>query len=735
MDFGTPLYGQDHPASDYFVDYHNAMEPDSYGQKPDSSEDLGLGIKDIGMSVPMGIAAQNVAGIYSKIRMGAGNIEIQFPGYRSGSRNAQTPELFGEDQRQAIRELSMANEVDFTTHASFSMMGMMRDPSGQQAYPVSAGVNNLRELKTAIDFQADVGGGGSVVMHSGEFDRPLTDMNLDDEGGRVNLARDASGRLMFQETHTQEKAAAFQLLDDRTGQIMPVQKDRLVSTPVWNRATHSYKGKDTEGREVHIEKGDYVNYDGEKIANEYTYDPVKGRVPVFNPHKQEFGTQMVTFDHFRKEAEEYNKWLKGDLARKGIDWRQDPDWYYKKRYPEEAYALVQQDAQEAGSRGWAVSMASNSKRVMEELENLQKAREYYLKLDQSLPESEKWRMMQQIPTSRIPGIPAKTENILKTIDEQIFEAKKNLEYTRGSGAQYEQSANEIAENKRHMIAPIKRLEKHGVRMYAEAGIHAMRRSRDPSNPVVVAIEHIFPESFGGHPEELKWVIKKSRQRMVDMLTKPKIEGGVSWKPTELTKKKLHEGMMQDNPFYMGMSRDEAEKVAEKHLKATIDTGHINMWRKYWQEDPRKTAEQNDAAFNNWAVKAIETLAKEKMIGNVHLADNYGYHDDHLSPGQGNSPVKPIMQVIKKYGYDKAVTVEPGADASTDASDFHGLMKTWRFFGSSVYGMGGGGGGGRAGGTWGDVQYSYFGQGKPPYYIFGGYAPSNDWQLWSQVPLE
>jgi len=130
---------------------------------------------------------------------------------------------------------------------------------------------------------------------------------------------------------------------------------------------------------------------------------------------------------------------------------------------------------------------------------------------------------------------------------------------------------------------------------------------------------------------------------------------------------------------------------------------------------------------------VESLAKENMVGNVHLADNYGYHDDHLAPGQGNSPIKEIMAIVKKYGYSKAITVEPGADASTDLSDFHGLMKTWKFFGSPVYGMGFRGAGVPQ--TWSDVQYSFFGQNKPPYYIFGGYAPSNDWTLWSAVPLE
>ena len=38
--------------------------------------------------------------------------------------------------------------------------------------------------------------------------------------------------------------------------------------------------------------------------------------------------------------------------------------------------------------------------------------------------------------------------------------------------------------------------------------------------------------------------------------------------------------------------------------------------------------------------------------------------------------------------------------------------------------------------WGhEVQYSYFGQNQAPYFIFGAYAPSNDWTLWSQSPLE
>ena len=79
-----------------------------------------------------------------------------------------------------------------------------------------------------------------------------------------------------------------------------------------------------------------------------------------------------------------------------------------------------------------------------------------------------------------------------------------------SSAAQEQQAEDTDETARNLITPIKRLEQNGVRMYAEAGIHALRRTTDPNNPVVVAIENLFPERFGGHLEELKWIIKKSR---------------------------------------------------------------------------------------------------------------------------------------------------------------------------------------------------------------------------------
>ncbi len=718
MQFSSGYYSH-HP----IVDYFNSMDPQSYGEKPAYGVDLG--VKDIGMSVPMGISASNVAGIYSKIRMGAGNIEIQFPGYRTGSRNAQTPEMFGEDQRQAMRELSMANEVKFTTHASFQLMGMMgRDERGN--FSIYNATQDLFELKRAIDFQGDLGG-GSVVIHSGEFERPMTDMYLDDETGRINLARDPSGRLMFKQAHTQEFDAKFELLDDRTSaKIETVQKDRLVAHPIWRRSKEDHWGEDQDGNRKFIRKGDYIDYEDKLILD--PYNPTKGRIPDFNSITKQFSVKLKSFEEFRVESEEYNTWFEREKGRK-------PD-YYEKMYPEEAYVRATLDGNEGIARGWAVYYSLNTQKHIDALKKLEDAKKYYEQLDQSIPPDEKWKVMRE--DRELYGMTQgfaspEMKNPVDLINKAIDDNRRQLEYARTAAVGQSQQAEDTYQTKQHIITPIKRLERHGARMYAEAGIHAMRKTRDEDNPVTVAIEHIFPERFGGHLEELKWIIKKSREKMVEYLTNPEIEYGASLAPEEIDQEKLKEGIRQPNPYFMGISKDEAEKLAEKHIKATLDTGHINLWRKYWQEDPRMTKEENDGAFRRWVLQQVESLAKEKMVGNVHLADNYGYHDDHLAPGQGNSPVREIMSILQRHGYSKAVTVEPGADASTDLSDFHGLMKTWKFFGSPVYGMGFRGSGVPQ--TWSDVHYSFFGQNKPPYYIFGPYAPSNDWTLWSAVPLE
>ncbi len=738
-------YYSHHP----MADFANNMDPDMYGH--DAKEAPSISIKDIGMSVPLGISAQNVAGIYSKIRMGAGSLEIAFPTAGTGQRQAQTPGMYGEDQRQAIRELANINEVKLTTHAAYNIMGMMgRDP--RDNFSLSNAYINLTEIQRAVDFAADTAGGGSVVVHTGEWERPMTDITLDDPTGNRNLSYDENGRLLFKRRIPEAHDANFVLLDDRTSQKMEtVQKDRLVSVPKWRKAEKGHWGKyhenvhisnpsdkwmeDYKGKKVWIEAGDYIDYEGKKIIN--PYNPKFGRVPEFDESSNRFVVEYKDYWQFGDEAKEITNFNKKHWKEMtGKEWKADKMFYYNGvRHGDEAFLHATLETNEGHSRGWALQYSERTKTHLEAIEKLKKVRDYYEKLDKDMPEEEKWKIMKQDSTimNYTHGlVPPESKDPLKMINDAISEQRVSLEFARQASASQQQQAEDTAETKKHIVTPTKRFKKQVARLYAEAGMRAFQKSKDPDNPVFLALENIFPERFGGHPEELKYIIDESRKWFVNLLTKKKVVYGAVTKDMGYKETSSETANVYYNP---SINREKAEKIAEKHIKATFDTGHANMWRKFWQIQPGQTVEESDKAFKKWYVNEFDKLAKGGYIGNIHLTDNMGFQDDHLAPGQGNVPIKEVMAILKKNGYDKAITVEPGADASTDISDFHGLMKTWRYLGSPIYGVGGGGGAPQMPQTWGGVHYSYFGQNQPPNYIFGAYAPSNDWTLWSQVPLE
>ncbi|HLC95851.1 MAG TPA: TIM barrel protein [Candidatus Nanoarchaeia archaeon] len=752
---GTVNTADDRPISDSY----NAMDSESYGP---SKNDLNLSIKDVGMSVPMGISAANVAGIYSKIRMGAGSIEIGFPGLYTGQRNAQTPGMYGEDQRQAIRELANINEIKLTTHAAYNIMGMMgRDQ--RDNFSLTNAMKDLHEIQRAIDFAADTAGGGSVVVHTGEWDRPLTEIVPDDPTWQKNYAYGDDGRLLFRKRNPELHDANFILLDDRTSQKMEtVQKDRRVAVPRWIRVQPGdprigHKGKYQEniyvddgnedswmnlykGKDVTIKEGDYLDYEGNVIIN--PYNPKYGRVPEFDANTSRFKTDYKRWEDFIGEAKEqtaFNRKIWKEKTGKTPD--KDDFWYYKGVvYPDEAFLHATLETNEGHSRGWALQYGERTEDHLKIIEKLKEAKAFYETLMENTPKDEQWRLFKQDQRlSRHVGpefIPPETNNPVDMIDQMLKEQRVGLEFARQASASQEQQAEDTAETKAHIVTPFKRFKLHIARYYAEAAMRALQRTKDPNDPIYLSIEHIFPERFGGHPAELKYVIDESRKWFTKLLTEKVIPHGVMTAEND-TWDKQTKGL---SPFYKpGMSKNEADQLAEKYIKATLDTGHLNLWRKFWQPKVGQSIEEADKDFKKWYLNQVEDLAKGGYVGNVHLVDNYGFQDEHLAPGQGNAPIKETLSILKKYGYNKAITTEPGADASTDLSDFHGLMKVWRYLGSPIRGIGsgstGGGGMGFRPRSWGDVQYSYFGQNNPPYFVFGAYAPSNDWTLWSQVPME
>ncbi|MBR9683129.1 hypothetical protein GOV03_01160 [Candidatus Woesearchaeota archaeon] len=691
--------------------YNHPMDR-SYGKSTssdNSTNDAGVGIKDIGMSLPLGIAAPNVQGVAARIRTGARKFELAFPGTGRSQRGGHTPGVYGKLQRQALEELGRANKVDFTTHAAYGVMGLAgMDQQGN--FSKASKKFSVDEIKRAIEFAADVGRGGNVVVHMGEFQRPLSEAEWNQKGPYAHK---------FRSYEEEPDLAAFRVVDDRTGAIISeARKNRKVGRPVWNMAKAGKEYTDIDGnkRVAKKEKEVYLDYNDVEIrAGE--------RVPEYSKKDGTFKTHLMDWHGFEDEAEEMTKrarrfWRKKKEGTEKRDWEDTPWIRFEKIEnvedikirPEEAYIIGTLETQAAHSRGWAYSYGSGFEENVQTIKKLKKARIIYEEIDKTASEERKRELMKQIPIDRYGLIPPEAKNPVQLIDEEIRQIDHRMKQAQEASSSQWAQAKESMEQMRHVESAETYGLKEAYSGYAEAGMKAMMESDKLDKqgklkePLFIAMENIFPESYGGHPDEMIGLVEGGRKKMVELLRQK------------------------------GYSESAAKQEAEDHIKGHLDTGHLNLWKKHWQNDSDRTPEQNDGDFKKWLLTKTEELAKKKIIGSVHLVDNYGYQDDHLSPGEGNTPVKEMTLLLRKHGYKGQLIVEPGADASTDLSDFHGLMKTWRLFGSSVYGAGMGGPSGRSG-RWQDIQYGYFGQTQPPYFVFGGYSPSEDWTLWSGVPME
>jgi len=624
----------------------------------------GFGVKDIGMSVPLGISAGDVQGVNAKIRSGAGNIEIQFSGAGRGQRQQQTPGMYGKEQRQALEELRRVNEVNLTTHATFQVGGLAgQDQQGnfneeQRKFAVD-------EIKRAVEFAADTAKGGSVVVHTGEFTRPISEEPWAEKGA------------LFRGYEKEPEMALLRVVDVRDGRVHNIaRKNQIVVRPKYKQADHDHDFIDRFGEAHRVKKGDYLDMEGRP-----TEDPFE-KVPVYKPDGT-FETITKRWGDFEKEADEWNA--------------KHPD---KILTPEEVFYRSHIENNIARSKGMALYYSQNYEEYNKDREKLIKALEFYSKLEEGMPEEEMWKIKKTIGREFYGLVPPDIKKPTEFLREQLANTERYIKHTHESAASFEAEA-EQQQKDLNFIKPVEKyaLEK-SYDSYADAGIYAMEvtEKKHLAKPLLVTMENIFPEQYGSHPNELKELVNQSREMMIKKLVEQK-----------------------------GYSESEAKAKANTHIKATLDTGHINTWRKYYQG--------TDQQFKDWLLKQTEELAKDNIVGNVHLSDNFGYQDDHLAPGQGTAPVKEIMQILKKHGYKGPMTVEPGADASTDLSDFHGLMKTWRYFGSPIYGIGAPARFGGPPRSWDQVQYGYFGRTYPPYFIFGAYSPSNEWTLWSQVPME
>jgi sugar phosphate isomerase/epimerase len=707
-----------------------AIEPN-----PGAIEEPILPVGQIGSSVTEGNRFGTfVQSMQQAIRKGVGRLELAAG--MGGGHEPVGVENYGKEARQEIREIAKANEVTIhSIHAPSNIGNMSGYNPQERGFNEEHRKTQIEEVKKAIDFAGDVTQGSSVVVHTGEYLRDMT-------SSLWNKKIDEND-YEFQSYEEEPERQVLYMVDDRTGKLITeVRKSQVIREPKFKKAWNP-----AVGREMWIDEDD-------NFVDDHNPEQLFKRVAVWDDTKQQFQSETLTWNDFEKRAEEWNKFYprykKDYVTGKPI---LDPKTGHPQLdlwTPEEAFFKSQMDTRILQARGSSLYHGRSYEEESHDLEELKKALTFFESIERNTPVDEQWKLLKQVPGlkshyARSSGdafVPSKNKMPTELIKDAINSVKLQMRYVHEASSSADAQADDTYETLLH-VKPIEKYAKEQTsKSYAELGIHAMDRTKEKKlpKPIFVAPENIFPEmGYGSHPEELIELVQDARKTMANFLSEEKIrDPKMGWEKERDPKTGLPRPKEVKNPYYRGISKKEAEKIAEQHIKATLDTQHLGMWWKNFQPLQGETVDQRKKRFDKWYMEQTKKLADSGIIGNVHLVDGMGGGHHHLPAGQGDLPVVDALKLLLKKGYEGNVTSEGHGEGQF--GEARQMTKVWEALGNRIHsGYWAGGGPGfehlGAGARWGDVHQSYFGQNQPPYFVFGNYSPSNDWSLWSQVPME
>jgi len=370
--------------------------------------------------------------------------------------------------------------------------------------------------------------------------------------------------------------------------------------------------------------------------------------------------------------------------------------------PEELYVEKQIEGQMNSLIGWRstyLNRAEDAKKNIVEVEKL-------------LGDPEKLKELEEKGKTK--------EQIQKDLEKMRSEYNDSLSTAYGQA----QQIKELQER----VAHLKPIEDYAIGLsakgYAEAGVAAMKATMEGKEKgtvvkdIYVGPEIGWPGFYGSHPQEFINLVKTARKEMVELLTNEKT--------TDMFGKQI------ENPYYdknQRISKEQAEEMAKKHIKGLFDTGHMGMWLSYFKPKPGESETDRIARFNNWYTEQVEEIAKSGVVGGIQLVDSMSGAHGHLPAGQGIFPIKQTAEIFKKAGYGGFMVSEGHEEEQFGEGRIR--TKTWQALGSPI-------GGGYFGGAplqWRQVGGNYFGKTYSPMFMFGSYAPSNEFKLWSEVPFE
>jgi hypothetical protein len=643
----------------YLISAKEPVQQDKYGDPIIPDEALNFTAKDIGITTnPMGNTLESLK---ARIKEGTSRIEFSFLGQHKGNSQNPTPESFGKTERQDMRELVKFNQMKTSTHAAVhanSLAGFTN-----RGFNDETRAEAMAEIKKAINFAGEATKGGAVVFHIHEWQRPLSHI------------KDKTGR--FESYEEEDNTANLYAVDKRTGALVSeISKDKEIFRPKYQTAkdVNRVGQKDAEGNVLSAE--DWVDLRGNKIPKDAKVERLFDRVPKFDSQKTNFEVEKLKWDDLQKETEEYNK-----------SHPKEP------RTPEEMFAVLQFENKVLQSKGASLYHAKEYENLKYARDKLMDEMESFKHVKNSLGKDEEWKLNAW-----------KTELVHKrdgeTYEQAYDRAVRNYENAMRHTHESSASADVQAKEAQEVIENIQSVEKYGLTKAADtiakSAIYAMNTyeaNKDKyglEDPIYVAPENWSVKNYGSHPDEYRRVIKESREKMVSLLVD-----------------------------HHKMSRQDAEEKAKTHIKGTLDIGHLNNFREHFKAED---GEFDEKKFHKWMLNQAESLVKEGYVGHVHMSDNYGFDDEHLSPGQGNIPFKEFLKRMENLGM-KDMIVESGSYNVNSA-----MYDTLQLINSPIYGV-------NRRVRFGDVRGTHFGYNAPGFFIAGAYAPSNDWKNWTELPLE
>ncbi len=643
-------------------------------------------INEIGQTIPetdpSGRFKTFIQQAQASIRMGAGNLQLAMNVPHTSAMGGRF-KAYGKDVRDALREVAMANQVkvsgvELPTSSLTNMSGY--DPQ-RNRFSDEVRKDHLDEVKDAIKFVAEACEGGGVDLISWEYERPINDATWNDPKKKLKDK-------IFQQPGEVEMV---QVVDTKTGGVVGLQKNIVQ----------------------------HLAYDAPKDIKEVNYDKEQGwAIKKSEESKFEKGKPvLIKWDwaKFEESAELINKAAKKHNSEPGI--KEADKW--PEIAPETLFIQMQLEGQLRTASGYAGHYGGQAEKQQKIIQVLKPIYNNFDKLSEAQREQKLAENITKEGLQLGPQTVAQLKAIInnkKDLEETYKDHETDFEHLRSLAEGQMQQVEEIKERQKRYTGVSEYAVKKAVDSYAEAGIAAMQETHNKGkflkDPIHVGPEIGWPQFYGSHPTEFVDMIMKSREEMVHKLTDP-----------------------NSNFFQKGLSKQQAEEQAKTHIKGVFDTSHLAMWIRNFKPDlPWDTRVKE---FNSWFTGQMEWLAKENkkndILGAIQAVDSATGAHAHLPPGQGIFPIVEAVKILKEKGDFKGFLVSEGHEEEK-FGEGRILLKAWEKFGGHFQNTGyAPQGGGQM--TWGGIQNNYFGKTYSPMFMFGSYAPSNEFKLWSEIPFE